>query len=179
MSNYFIGEIKTFGFNFAPKAWAQCNGQLLAINTNTALFSILGTTYGGNGVNNFALPDLRGRTPVHWGQSPGLSNVVLGQISGLETVNLTSAQMPAHTHGFQASTAAGTKKPIANAIFADDVDTQAVDYFAPFNAPNSSYVQLHPLSVTSLGGSQPHSNLQPYLVINYCIALQGIFPSRN
>ena len=179
MTTPFIAEIRTFSFNFPPKGWAMCNGQLLSIQQNQALFSLVGTTYGGNGVTTFALPDLRSRTPVHMGQGPGLPNVNLGQAAGEENHTLLVTELPAHTHSFAASTSAATKKAVAGGIFADDVDTQQVDYFATFNAPSSSYVNLNPLSMSNAGGSQAHNNMQPYLVLNICIALQGIFPSRN
>ena len=119
MSSPFLAEIRTFSFNFAPKGWAMCNGQLLAINQNAALFSLLGTTYGGNGVTNFALPDLRSRTPIHWGQGPGLANVVLGQVGGEESHTLTLTELPAHNHSFTASTSAATHRPVVGGIFAD------------------------------------------------------------
>jgi len=179
MSDAYIGEIRTFGFNFAPKSWATCSGQIVSIAQNTALFSILGTTYGGNGQTTFALPDLRGRAPIHWGTGVGLANVSLGQVGGEENHLLTSQEMPTHNHTFAATTAAATKKPVNLGVFADDVDTQAVDYFATFNAPNSSYVNLNQLSMPPAGGSQPHNNMQPYLVLNICICMFGIFPSRN
>ncbi|MGN6817499.1 MAG: phage tail protein [Sphingomonas sp.] len=179
MSSPFLAEIRTFSFNFAPKGWAMCNGQILSIQQNAALFSLVGTTYGGNGVTTFAIPNLQGRVPIHQGQGPGLANVALGEISGQETQTLTSQQMPIHTHGFTATTSPATKKPVNLGVFADDVDSQAVDYFAAFNAPNSSYVNLSPLSMSTAGGNQPHNNMQPYLVLTICIALQGIFPSRN
>jgi len=179
MSEPFIGEVKAFAFNFAPKNWAMCNGQLLSIAQNQALFSILGTTYGGNGTVTFALPDLRGRSPIHWGQGGGLSNISLGQVGGTENVTLTVNQMPAHTHPFVATTTAGTKKLVNGSIFADDVDSQPVDYFAAPNAPGSNYFPLNALSMPVMGGTQPHPNMQPYMVVNYCICLNGIFPSRN
>lgn len=179
MSDAYIGEIRIFGFNFAPKSWATCSGQIVSIAQNTALFSILGTTYGGNGQTTFALPDLRGRAPIHWGTGVGLANVALGQVGGEENHLLTTQEMPMHNHTFAATTAAATKKPVNLGVFADDVDTQAVNYFAAFNAPNSSYVNLNPLSMPPAGGSQPHNNMQPYLVLNICICMFGIFPSRN
>lgn len=179
MSDAYIGEIRIFGFNFAPKSWATCSGQIVSIAQNTALFSILGTTYGGNGQTTFALPDLRGRAPIHWGTGGGLATVNLGQVGGEENHLLTTQEMPMHNHTFAATTAAATKKPVNLGVFADDVDTQAVDYFAAFNAPNSSYVNLNPLSMSQAGGSQPHNNMQPYLVLNICICMFGIFPSRN
>ena len=167
MSDAYIAEIRIFGFNFAPKGWATCSGQIVSIQQNTALFSLLGTTYGGNGVTTFALPDLRGRAPIHWGQGPGLPAVNLGEFAGEENHTLIITEMPMHNHTFAATTAAATKKPVNLGVFANDVDTQAVDYFAAFNAPNSNYV------------TQPHNNMQPYLVLNVCICMQGIFPSRN
>jgi len=179
MSDAYIAEIRIFGFNFAPKSWANCSGQLVSIAQNTALFSLLGTTYGGNGQTTFALPDLRGRAPIHWGQGAGLSPVTLGQFSGEENHTLLTTEMPMHNHTFQATTAAATKKPVNLGLFADDVDSQAVDYFATFNAPGSSYVNLNPLSMPPMGGSQPHNNMQPYLVLNICICMFGIYPSRN
>jgi microcystin-dependent protein len=179
MSDAYVAEIRIFGFTFAPKGWATCSGQIVSIQQNQALFSLLGTTYGGNGTTTFALPDLRGRAPIHWGTGVGLANVSLGQVGGEENHLLTTQEMPMHNHSFAATTAAATKKPVNLGVFADDVDSQAVDYFAAFNAPNSSYVSLSPLSMPPAGGSQPHNNMQPYLVLNICIAMNGIFPSRN
>lgn len=179
MSDAYIAEIRIFGFNFPPKNWATCSGQLLSIQQNTALFSILGTTFGGNGVSTFQLPDLRSRAPIHWGNGSGLPSVVLGENGGEESHLLTSQEMPSHNHTFSATTATATKRAVNGDVFADDVDAQQVDYFAAFNAPNSSYVNLNPLSMAAAGGSQPHNNMQPYLVLNICICLFGIFPSRN
>lgn len=169
MSQPFVGQIQSFGFNFAPRNWALCNGQLLSIAQNTALFSLLGTTYGGNGQTTFALPDLRGRTSMHFGQGPGLSNYTQGEVSGSETVTLTQETMPGHTHLVNAS--AGTKlniNPAANNLGGATIYT---------NAALDSV--MDPAMIQPLGGSQPHQNLQPFLVINWCISLQGIFPSRN
>ncbi len=180
MSGYYLGEIKPFGFQFAPKGWALCAGQLLSIAQNTALFSLLGTTYGGNGVTTFQLPDLRGRTPITPGQAPGGSPYTLGETGGVETVTLLSTQMPMHNHTFSGTLQPGSKKPVANGIFADDDDTtQTVEYFAAYNAPGSVLTPLNAVTLGTAGSSQPHSNMQPYLVINYCIALVGIYPSRN
>jgi microcystin-dependent protein len=179
MSDAYIAEIRIFGFNFAPKFWATCSGQTLSIAQNTALFSLLGTTFGGNGQTTFALPDLRSRAPIHWGNGSGLPSVALGENGGEVNHLLISQEMPTHNHTFSATTAAATKKPVTNGVFADDTDTQPVDYFAAFNAPNSSYVNLNPLSMPPAGGSQPHNNMQPYLVLNICNCLSGIFPSRN
>jgi microcystin-dependent protein len=163
----FIGQIMLFGGNFAPSGWALCNGQLLSIQQNTALFSILGTTYGGNGQTNFALPDLRGRVPMHFGQGPGLSNFTEGQVGGAETVTLTQLQMPTHTHPLNATDADQTTNRPNNAVFAR----------GGFYAGTGDGTQMAPLPTA--GGSQPHENHQPFLVMNYCIALLGIFPSRN
>lgn len=172
MSEPFIGMIATFGFNFAPRGWAMCNGQLLPIAQNTALFSLLGTTYGGNGQTTFALPDLRGRVPIHFGQGPGLSNYDLGQVGGTETNTLTVNQMPAHSHP---ATLHASTQP-AN----DTLPTG--NYLADGGAYQSATnTQMNAGAVTNgnSGGNQPTPNIQPYLAINTCIALEGIFPSRN
>ena len=168
MSDYFIGQVKMVGFNFAPRDFAFCNGQLLAISQNTALFSILGTTYGGNGQTTFALPDLRGRTPVGGNGLP----VQLGEAGGQEAVTLTVNQIPPHTHGVYADTAAGTTRNPGNALYA----TTPTPLHGPSNGP---LVQLDPRTIGPSGGSQPHPNMQPYLAINFCIALFGFYPSRN
>jgi microcystin-dependent protein len=165
----FIAEITLFGGNFAPRGYALCAGQVLAISQNTALFSILGTTYGGNGQTTFALPDLRGRVPVGQGQGPGLSNVDLGQQAGAETVTLTSGQMPAHTH-----TAAATQAGATSTRPANNVPSGGGAY-----NPTSDGSTLAAGFIATTGGSQPHENHQPYLGLNYIIALEGIFPSRN
>jgi microcystin-dependent protein len=169
VSGFYIGQISTFGFPFAPKYWALCNGQLLPINQNQALFSLLGTTYGGNGVTTFQLPDLRSRTPVGIG---GPGNNVLGQTGGVENVTLFSSQIPAHVHSVAANTTNGTVRNPNNAVYAN---TTA----ALFGPSSGSLVPLNPATVANAGGTQPHPNLQPYQTINFCIALQGIFPSRN
>lgn len=169
MSGYYIGQISAFGFNFAPRFWALCNGQLLPIAQNQALFSLLGTTYGGNGTTNFQLPDLRSRTPVGFG---GPQNYVLGQVSGVENVTLLSTQIPQHVHSVAATTANGTVRNPNNAVYANTT--------ASLFGPNTgSLVPLNPATVANAGANQPHPNLQPYSTINFCIALSGIFPSRN
>jgi microcystin-dependent protein len=167
----YIGQIQTFGFNFAPRGWALCNGQIMSIAQNTALFSLLGTTYGGNGQTTFALPDLRGRFPVHQGQGPGLSPYQLGQISGTETTTLIATNLPAHTHTFQLQAAEeGTSEtPQGNYIAGSGANGFAA-------APN---VAMANTNVGITGNNQPFSILNPYLCINFCIALEGIFPSRN
>jgi microcystin-dependent protein len=175
MSEFFIGQIMACGFNFAPKYFAQCNGQLLPINQNQALFSLLGTQYGGNGTTNFALPDLRSRTPIGYAGSvdPGWQppGVQIGQTGGAENVTLLSTQLPSHTHTLSASTTAGeTRNPSGALVGA----AGAALYGTP-----GSLVPLNPATIGIAGNTQPHPNLQPYLAINFCIALQGIFPSRN
>jgi len=167
----FVGEIQMFAGNFAPTGWALCNGQLLSIASNTALFSLLGTTYGGNGQTTFALPDLRGRVPIHPGQGPGLSARLLGEVGGTETYTLGANEMPAHTHTEAASTANGVA----------DSPTGRMPARMPGAIPqygSTSNVNLAAAAVANSGGSQPHNNLQPYLAVTYIIALQGVYPSR-
>jgi len=170
MGTPFMSEIKILSFNFPPKGWAFCNGQLLPINQNQALFSLLGTTYGGNGQTTFALPNLRGRIPIHMGNGH-----TQGEASGSTAVTLSQQQMPAHTHMLQASSSEGnTPLPFANGTGTVLAALPPKIYGAPSNPTT-----LHPSTVTNLGGSQPHNNMMPYLVLNFCIALQGIFPSTN
>jgi microcystin-dependent protein len=157
-----------FGGNFAPRGWAFCNGQLLSIAQNTALFSLLGTTYGGNGQTTFALPDLRSRAPVHFGQGPGLTNRDLGEQGGEETHTLITTEMPAHSHPAGANNSGQTTNRPADAVAA-----RGGAY------ASSADTSMGPASSPPAGGSQPHNNMQPYLAINYIIALEGIYPSRN
>ena len=176
MSEFFIGQITMAGFNFAPKYFALCNGQLLPIAQNQALFSLLGTQYGGNGVTNFALPDLRSRSPVGYASSvdPGWQppSVQIGQTGGVENVTLLTTQLPAHGHSMNATTTAGTTRNPNNAVFASTS--------AALHGPSTgSLVPLGAQTLLPAGSNQPHTNLQPYTTINFCIALQGIFPSRN
>lgn len=166
MSEPFIAEIQMFAFAFAPRGWASCNGQLLPINQNQALFSLLGTTYGGNGQTNFALPDLRSRTPVN----PG-NEIVLGQVGGVETVTLSNSEIPQHTHTLNASAGAITGGSPSGTF----LTTQPTD--AMYTIPANANVSMAGQAASN--GSQAHTNIQPYLVVNFCIALQGIFPSRN
>jgi microcystin-dependent protein len=167
MSNPFLGQLMLVGFNFAPRGWAMCNGQLMAINQNQALFSLLGTQYGGNGVTTFALPDLRGRVSLHQGQGPGLSNQTIGEVTGSETVTLSTNQLPSHSHPLLANAGLGsTAKP------AGAVASQGGSY-----SPTSDGTRLAD-SVTT-GANQPFGIMQPYLVLNWIIALEGIFPSRS
>ena len=168
----FLGFISMFGFGFAPRGWATCDGQLLSIAQNTALFSLLGTTYGGNGQTTFALPDLQGRVAVHTGQGPGLSPRDLGEVGGVENVTLTTQQIPAHTHGFRVNSAAATDTAVSN-------NFPAVAGGSVGNAYGTSQNGSMPAdTLQPVGGGQPHNNLQPYLTMNYIIALEGIFPSR-
>ena len=167
MSQPFIGQIVLFAGNFAPRGWALCNGQLLPISQNTALFSILGTTYGGNGQTTFALPDLRGRVAVSSGQGPGLTPRSLGEMAGSETVTLTASQMPAHTHAVNATNNGQTTNRPQSAVPAKGGTYSTASPDTTMNA------------VGNAGGSQPHDNLPPYTTLNYIIALEGIFPSRN
>jgi microcystin-dependent protein len=166
-----LGEIIMAGFNFAPKGYALCNGQLLSIQQNAALFSILGTTYGGNGIQNFALPNLQGCTPVHFGVSPGGSNFTLGQVGGEVNHTLLINEMPAHVHTATATAATAATGSPTGAFWASG--GQHV-----YAAPDGSGT-MAPQALATAGNTQPHNNLQPYLVINFFIALQGIFPSRN
>ncbi len=178
MSEPFIGQLILFAGNFAPQGWAFCNGQLLSIAQNTALFSILGTTYGGDGVSNFALPDLRGRAPVGFGQGPGLSNYNLGQQTGSENVTLTQAQMPAHGHNLGAQASPGNALSPAGAFLAQG-DAGRSGTVNDYTTSTTSPTTLNQASVQPAGGSQPHPNIQPVLAMNYIIALQGVFPSRG
>ena len=170
----FLGEIRAFPFNFAPKGWALCNGQLLAVASNTALFSILGTTYGGNGKTSFALPNLPGYVVVAPGQGPGLSLHDLGETGGSETVSLLESEIPTHSHTLRYHTAldpADTNVPSASASFA--ASTGGTLY------QTSSNSELSGLALVTAGGDQPHNNMQPYLTLNFCIALQGVYPPRT
>ena len=166
MAEPFLAEIRIMSFQFAPKGWAPCDGQLLPINQNQALFALLGTTFGGNGQTNFALPDLRGRVPIHVGNS----GHTLGERGGEAAHTLSLAELPAHPHPMQASSANGN-----NAVATANVLAAASGLYGPASALTT----LEPSSVTSTGGSQAHQNMQPYLTLSFCIALQGIFPSPN
>jgi microcystin-dependent protein len=168
----FVAEVRIFPFNFAPRGWAFCNGQLLPISQNTALFSLLGTTYGGDGRSTFALPNLQGRAPLQPGHGPGLSQRELGETGGSDTVALLQSEMPAHTHALQAqATPATTSLPSTGATLARSAGGNAYKAAAP-TQPMSAQV------VAPVGGGQPHTNMQPYLTLNFCIALQGVFPPR-
>jgi microcystin-dependent protein len=174
MTQPYIGEIRFFGFDFPPRGWATASGQILSIAQNQALFALLGTTYGGNGVTTFQLPDLRSRVPIGQGSNGGVGSYVLGQTGGLENVTLLSTQIPQHNHFLVGTTMTATHRPpIGRTLGADTSDT--IDFYAPGGTP----VPLDPASVATAGSSQPHNNLQPYTTLNASIALQGLFPSRN
>ena len=176
MANPFVAEIRIFPFFFAPKGWAFCDGQLLPISQNTALFSLLGTTYGGDGKSNFALPNLQGSAAMHPGQGPGLSLHDLGEQSGVEFVTLLQSEMPAHAHAVgRALNNAGNSITPVNSVWAQAGAGRGAAALYLDGAPTGQ-VNINSLSIT--GGSQPHTNMQPYLTLNFCIALQGVFPAR-
>jgi microcystin-dependent protein len=175
MADPFVAEIRIFPFNFAPKGWAWCDGQLLPLSQNTALFSLLGTTYGGNGKSNFALPDLQGRAPMHPGQGPGLSLHDLGETGGSETVTLLESEIPAHSHALRATTEDGTQGTFqAGVTLAASINGQLYQ-----TNTSQNLVFMSPNSLTPAGGDQPHNNMQPYLTFYFCISLQGVFPPRG
>jgi microcystin-dependent protein len=163
----FLAEIRILSFNFPPKGWAQCNGQLLPINQNQALFALLGTTYGGNGQTNFALPDLRGRVPMYTGHGH-----TLGEKAGETAHTLSAQEMPQHTHAPVATSAAGSQTTPGGGYLARAAGSV-------YAIPDGNMTAMNAASLPAVGGSQPHENMQPYLVLNFCIALLGIFPSRN
>ena len=171
MANPFVAEIRIFGGNFAPIGWAFCDGQLMPISQNTALFSLLGTTYGGDGRTTFGLPDLRGRSPLHQGQGPGLTSRPLGEPAGVETVTLTQSQTPMHTHAIAGGAAAAATTPGANLL--------GKPASAKIYGPATSIVPMSPSAIGPAGQNQAHDNRQPYLVLSFIIALQGIFPPRS
>ena len=173
MSSPYVAEIRLFGFTFAPNGWAFCNGQLLSISNFQALFTLLGTTYGGDGQNTFALPNLQSRVPVHQGQGAGLSQHPIGQYGGVENVTLTVNQMPAHNHLVNATSSAATVNG-PGTRFLGHVQAGAPPIYAA-----TTNDTMAPTMISVAGSSQPHTNIQPYLVLNFCIALAGIFPSRN
>jgi microcystin-dependent protein len=176
MSDQFVAEIRIFPFNFAPTGWAFCNGQLLPISQNTALFSLLGTTYGGDGKSTFALPNLQGSTPMQQGQGPGLSQRFLGEVGGEQNVTLIQTEMPVHSHGALGASGTGQNSPVGNA-WASGLKT-GPSVYTPSGTQNND-VAMNPLALAISGGSQPHNNMMPFLTLNFCIALQGIFPPRT
>lgn len=173
MSEPFIGQVVAVGFNFAPNGWALCDGSLLPIAENSPLFSLIGTTYGGDGITNFALPDLRGRVGLSQGQGPGLGNYLLGQKGGAENVTLTAAQHASHRHLLMAANAVDSADPANNRVLGQPA-TGTTLY-----APSGTATTLSSSTVAPDGGSQPHNNKQPYMTINYIICLEGIYPSQN
>jgi microcystin-dependent protein len=173
MSEPFLAEIRVMPYNFAPQGWAQCDGQLMSISQNTALFSLLGTNYGGNGVTTFGLPDLRSRFAMHAAQGPGLSPRFLGEIDGSATVTLLATEMPAHSHGLMAGITPASTAPDGN-VMAPTATGGGNVYHAPGTTTTMAAAAISPA-----GSSQPHENRQPYLALNFCIALQGVFPARS
>jgi len=174
LADPFVAEIRIFGFNFAPTGWAFCNGQLIPLSQNTALFSLLGTTYGGDGKSTFALPDLQGRAPMHPGQGPGLSLHDLGETGGNETVTLLEAEMPAHSHALRAnSDLADLQVPGGARSLARSQNASA------YQTTASPLTTMAAEALPPTGGSAPHNNLQPYQTLSFCIALQGVFPPRT
>ena len=174
----FIGEIRTFGFNFAPRGWLLCDGRLLPLQNFTTLFSILGTTYGGNGQSNFAIPDLRGRLPMHWGTGPAGFSTVLGETLGTTSVTLISTQIPQHTH--QATIAVGAPAqrsalPTATSFLSSPAGGDA----AYQKAPVTANVVFSPKAISVAGGGTSHDNQQPFLAVNFCIAFEGVYPQRS
>jgi len=175
MADPFVAEIRIFPFNFAPKGWAFCDGQILPISQNTALFSLLGTTYGGNGQSTFALPNMQGNAPMHPGQGPGLSLHDLGETGGSETVSLLESEIPAHAHAIvAAANPALLKLPAPTASLARSQGDNAYQ-----SVVNQNIVQMNANAIAPAGGDQPHNNMMPYLTLSFCIALQGVFPPRT
>lgn len=174
MADPFVAEIRIFPFNFAPTGWATCDGQILPISQNTALFSLLGTTYGGNGQSTFALPNLQGSAPMSWGQGPGLSLYDLGQSGGSDTVTVLESEMPLHTHSMSASNQPGEDAAPANQALGRSVGASLYQ-----TTTDQNVVQLAFQALTPAGSSFPHNNLMPYLTLTFCIALQGVFPPRS
>jgi microcystin-dependent protein len=176
MADPFVAEIRIFPFNFAPKGWATCDGQLLPLSQNTALFSLLGTTYGGDGKSTFALPDMAGNAPMHPGQGPGLSLHDLGEIGGSQTVTLLESEMPLHNHNIATHNldAGGSQNPAPTVILAKSSQGNAYQTNTSANLKQLAFQALSPV-----GGSLPHNNMQPFLTLLFCIALQGVFPPRS
>jgi microcystin-dependent protein len=175
MADPFVAEIRIFPFNFAPNGWAWCDGQPLPLSQNTALFSLLGTTYGGNGKSNFALPDLQGNAPMFWGQGPGLSLYDLGQTGGSQTVTLLESEIPSHSHGLMAAAQIATSGVPSPSVGLGR--SRGMNLYQSNTTQN--VVQMSPSALGPAGGSLPHNNMMPYLTFYFCIALQGVFPPRT
>lgn len=178
MSSPYVGEIRAFGFSFAPSGWAFCNGQPVSIATFQTLYAVIGTIYGGDGINTFNLPNLQGYVPMHWGTGPGGFNTTIGQVQGTPTVTVTTAQTPQHTHTITVQQIASggnqsVRNPATTYWLSDAVPSGAYNY-----TPTIS-TAFAPNAITPVGGGQPHENMQPYLALNFCISLYGVFPSRN
>jgi len=180
MSEPFVAQITMFGFNFPPKGWAFCQGQLLPISQNTALFSLLGTNYGGDGKSTFGLPNLQGMAAVNTGQGGGLSPYFEGETAGSETVTLPTTEIPSHNHGFMATTNTGTTLSSAgNQLSHAFSGSKTVNYTGNYLSTNAPNTPLSPQALTMQGSSSPHNNMQPYLTLNFCIAMQGVYPPRT
>lgn len=178
MSDQFVAEIRIFGFNFAPTGWAECNGQIMPISQNTALFSLLGTNYGGNGTSNFGLPNLQGNIPMGAGNGAGLTPYVQGETGGVSVVTLDTTQIPSHSHTPQCSTGvADQTSPAGNAPGSPPAQRGQNFYATSLGTPPNP--QFNPIVLSVAGGNQPHNNMPPYLAVNFCIALNGIFPPRG
>lgn len=173
MADPFVAEIRIFPFNFAPRGWAFCDGQILPLSQNTALFALLGTTYGGDGKSNFALPDLQGNAPMFWGQGPGLSLRDLGETGGSETVSLLESEIPSHSHAWMASNQPAEDRAPAGEILGRSVGASL------YQTTTTGLQALSPNAVAPAGADAPHNNMMPYLTLSFCIALQGVFPPRT
>jgi microcystin-dependent protein len=177
MSEPYVGEIRIFGFSFAMRDWAYCDGQLVSIAQNTALYSVIGTTYGGDGQTTFALPNMQGNAPMHWGNGPGLTPRTIGQVLGTSSVTLTVSQMPGHNHMFFGATVSDTSQSVAAPTPLAQLGTASPGQaYSDTPTPPASF---SPKAIGVAGQSQPHDNLQPLLVLNFCMSLNGIFPARN
>jgi microcystin-dependent protein len=176
MADPCLASIRIFPFNFAPKGWAFCDGQLLPISQNTALYALLGTTYGGDGKSTFALPNFQGNVPIHWGQGPGLSEYVLGQQSGSESLTLIDSEMPAHIHNAQWATQQVNTENPTNAVWTDVAPAGSMGAYSTVAAPTTP---MNVMASGITGGNLPHNNMMPTLTLNFCIALQGVFPPRG
>ncbi|MFF2094103.1 phage tail protein [Paenibacillus sp. NPDC058174] len=177
MADQFLGEIRIFCGNYPPQGWAFCNGGLLPISQNTALFSLLGTNYGGNGQSNFALPDLQGKAPMFWGQGPGLSDHIIGESGGSQSVTLINSEIPYHNHGMNYSNSAEPQGDPSNAFPTKARGRRDVNVYGDPSS-GGALSGMHAQALNVAGGNLPHNNMQPYLAVSYIIALQGIFPAR-